>query len=158
MRIRVVVREYRPKPTPHTLRRMDTTPCTPSPRPKDGELSVGHRIAIAVEVALAIPPGTPFLPRKCLGFSVGPPSVLVLMWSQNYLSFSVWSLLYWSECRGTRHGSLSRSEGGWFGPCCCFLPRKCLGFSVGPPSVLVLVWNPKSLDFGCGGHFILVLV
>ena len=24
-----------------------------------------------------------------------------------------------------------------------FSPRKCLGFSVGPPSVLVLVWNPQ---------------
>ena len=97
MRILVVIQDYRPKHTPHTLRRMDTTPSTPSPRPKGGELSVGRRIAIAVGVALAIPPGTPFLPRKCLGFSVGPRSVLALMWSQNYPSFSVWSLLYWSE-------------------------------------------------------------
>ena len=103
MRILVVIRDYHPKPTPHTLRRMDTTPSTPSPRPKGGELSVGRRIPNAVEVALAISPGTPFLPRKCLGFSVVLPSVLVLMWSQNYLSFSVWSLFYWSEHGGTRH-------------------------------------------------------
>ena len=50
-----------------------TTPLsTPPPRPKGGELSVGRRIALAVEVALAIPPGKVRLP-KCIGFSVGPP-------------------------------------------------------------------------------------
>ena len=50
------------------------------------------------------------LPRKCLGFSVGPPSVLVLVWSP-----------------------------------------KCLGFSVGPPSVLVVVWGQYYTGFSIGG-------
>ena len=38
------------------------------------------------------------------------------------------------------------------------MPRKCLVFSVGPPSVLVLVWDPKCLDFSVWVTIILVLV
>ena len=75
----------------------DMPPSSPPPRPKGGELSVGRRIALAVEVALAIPPGKVRLPKcigfsvgpQCLGFSVVPPSVLVLVWG-----LSVGSILY----------------------------------------------------------------
>ena len=92
MRILVIIRDYHPKPTPHTLQTMDTPPRTPLPRCKCGKISEGRRIAIAVEVALVIPPGkvrvpkgsmltdTFLLPRKCPGFSVVPPSVLDLVW------------------------------------------------------------------------------
>ena len=45
---------------------MDTTLSTPSPRPKGGELSVGRRIAIAVEGALAIPQADLFYPASVL--------------------------------------------------------------------------------------------
>ena len=89
---------------------MDTPPSTLPPSCKGGELSEGRRIAIAVQVALAIPPGKVRVPKdsmltdtffypasvlvlvwspKCLGFSVGPPSVLVLVWGQYYTGFSI---------------------------------------------------------------------
>ena len=45
---------------------MDVSPSTPPPRRKGGELSVGRRIAIAVEVALAIPPGNVRRPKGAL--------------------------------------------------------------------------------------------
>ena len=60
---------------------MDLPPSTPPPRPPRGELSLGRRYAIAVEVALAIPPPVWFAPQvfwfqcgttKYIGFSVGP--------------------------------------------------------------------------------------
>jgi len=35
------------------------------------------------------------LPRKCLGFNVGPPSILDLVWESKCLIFSVGSLMYW---------------------------------------------------------------
>jgi len=66
MRILVIICDYHLKPTPHTLQTMDTTPSTPPPRPKGGELSVGRRIAIVVEVALAIPPGKVRIPKGAL--------------------------------------------------------------------------------------------
>ena len=46
---------------------MDVSPSTPPPRRKGGELSVGRRIAIAVEVALAIPPGKVRVPKGSPG-------------------------------------------------------------------------------------------
>ena len=66
MRILVIIRDYHPKPPPHTLQTMDTPPNTPPPRCKGGELSEGRRIAIAVEVALAIPPGKVRIPKGAL--------------------------------------------------------------------------------------------
>ena len=66
-RILVIIRDYHPKPTPHTLQTMDTPPSTPPPRCKGGELSEGRRIAIAVEVALAIPPGKVRVPKGSMG-------------------------------------------------------------------------------------------
>ena len=62
MRILVLLRDH-PKPTPHTLQTMDTPPSIPPSRRKGGELSEGRCIAIAVEVALAIPPGKVRVPR-----------------------------------------------------------------------------------------------
>ena len=42
---------------------------------------------------------------------------------------------------------------------CCFLPRKCLGFSVGSTSVLVLVCGPqKCLELSVWVTIIMVLV
>ncbi|CAB1110178.1 unnamed protein product [Ectocarpus sp. CCAP 1310/34] len=49
------------------MQTMDTPPSTPPHRPKGGELSVGRRIAIVVEAALAIPPGQVQIPRGALG-------------------------------------------------------------------------------------------
>ena len=86
MRILVIIRDYHLKPTPHTLQTMGTPPSTPPSRCKGGELSEGRRIAIAVEVALAIPPGKVRVPKgsmgpicekygvgpKCIGFSLVP--------------------------------------------------------------------------------------
>ena len=80
MRILVIIRDYHPKPTPHTLQTMDTPPSTPPPRPKGGELSVGRRIAIVVEAALAIPRGQVRIPKGTLD-PICPPSVLVLVWA-----------------------------------------------------------------------------
>ena len=67
--------------------------------------------------------GTP----ECLGFSVGPPSVLVLVWDHQ---------VSWFWCGTT----------------------KCLGFGVGPPSVLVLVWDHHVSWFKGGFTIILVQV
>ena len=77
MIILVIIRDYHPKPTPHTLQTMDTPPSTPPPRCKGGELSEGRRIAIAVEVALAIPPGKVRVPKGlidpiCEKYGVSP--------------------------------------------------------------------------------------
>ena len=58
-----------PNLPPHTQQTMDAPPSTPPPRSAGGELSEGRRIAIAVEVALAIPPGKVRVPK---GFSVVP--------------------------------------------------------------------------------------
>ncbi|CAB1105636.1 unnamed protein product [Ectocarpus sp. CCAP 1310/34] len=50
------------------MQTMDTPPSTPPHRPKGGELSVGRRIAIVVEAALAIPPGQVRIPKQgCAG-------------------------------------------------------------------------------------------
>ena len=56
---------------------MDLPPSTPPPRPRDGELPLGRRYAIAVEVALAIPPGNRRVPKGsldpiCKRYGVGP--------------------------------------------------------------------------------------
>ena len=81
MRMLVIIRDYHPKPTPHTLQTMDTPPSTPPPRCKGGELSEGRRIAIAVEVALAIPPGKVRVPKGSMLTDTFfyPASVLVLV-------------------------------------------------------------------------------
>ena len=91
MRILVIIRDYHPKPTPHTLQTMDTPPSTPPPRCKGGELSEGRRIAIAVEVALAIPPGKVRVPKGSMLTDTFfyPASVLVLVWGQYYTGFSI---------------------------------------------------------------------
>ena len=69
---------------PHTqyVQTMDTPPSTPPPRCKGGELSEGRRIAIAVEVALAIPPGKVRVPKGSMLTDTFfyPASVLVLVW------------------------------------------------------------------------------
>ena len=49
------------------MQTMDAPPSTPPHRPKGGELSVGRRIAIVVEAALAIPPGQVRIPKGALG-------------------------------------------------------------------------------------------
>ena len=69
-------RNHHPKPIPHTLRTMGATPSTPASRPKGGELSVGCRIAIVVEVALTIPPDfdTVFAPQVSWFSSEEPKS------------------------------------------------------------------------------------
>ena len=46
---------------------MDSPPRAPPSRRKGGELPVGHRIAIAVEVALAIPSGKVRVPKGAMG-------------------------------------------------------------------------------------------
>ena len=74
MRILVIIRDSHPKPTPHTLQTMDTPPSTPPPRCKGGEPSEGRRIAIAVEDAMAIPPG-----KVLTDTFFYPASVLVLV-------------------------------------------------------------------------------
>ena len=82
MRILVIIRDCHPKPTPHTLQTMDTPPSTSPPRCKGGELSEGRRISIAVEVALAIPPGKVRVPKGSMltDTFLYPASVLVLVW------------------------------------------------------------------------------
>ena len=75
------IRDYHSKLTPHTLQTMDTPPSTPPPRCKGGELSEGRRIAVAVEVALAIPPGKVRVPKGSMLTDTFfyPASVLVLV-------------------------------------------------------------------------------
>ncbi|CAN0021663.1 unnamed protein product, partial [Sphacelaria rigidula] len=46
---------------------MDTPRSTPPPRSTGGELSEGRRIAIAVKVALTIPPGKVRVPKGAMG-------------------------------------------------------------------------------------------
>ena len=77
---------------------------------------MGRRTAIAVEVALAIPPGKVRVPKGSMA-----PSVLVLVWEPQ---------VSWLYC-GT---------------------PKCLGFSVGPPSILFLVWGHYYTGFSMGGR------
>ena len=73
---------------------------------------------------------------KCTVLSVGPLSVLVLVWGQYYTGFSI------GEATRIRVGVGIRPYCTGVG-----LPHKCLGFSVGPPSILLLVWNRKCLAF-----------
>ena len=118
----------------------------PYPRCKDGELSEGHRIAIAVEFAVLFRRG------RCRHFFCSA-SVLVLVWSPSSVLVSVWS----PKCLGfvwvnvilvLVQWEATWIRGDWDRARLLFgLPRKCIGFSVGPLSVLFSVWSPKCIDF-----------
>ena len=77
MRIIARVRDYRPANSPQTSQYDGLAPEYPPPRRTGGELPLGRRYAIAMEVALAIPPGKARVPRGSLGpicerYGVGP--------------------------------------------------------------------------------------
>ena len=79
-----------------------------------------------------------FVPRTCLGFSVVPPSVLVLLWSPKCTVLSVGLLsvlvLVWGQYyTGFSIGEATRIRVGvGIRPYCTGvgLPHKCLGFKV----------------------------
>ena len=77
MRIITRIRDYHPAHSPQTSQYDGLAPEYPLPRRTGGELPLGRRYAIAMEVALAIPLGKARVPRGSLGpicerYGVGP--------------------------------------------------------------------------------------
>ena len=77
MRIITRIRDYRLAHSPQTSQYDGLAPEYPLPRRTGGELPLGRRYAIAMEVALAIPLGKARVPRGSLGpicerYGVGP--------------------------------------------------------------------------------------
>ena len=90
---------------------------TPPKRKRGAELSVGRRTAMAVEIALAIPPGKTRVPKGILGplaerYGVGPgystgPAIVQGCVQRFYLHYSG-HLHYSEECLNSAGSALLR--------------------------------------------------